>query len=210
MPRTIADGMVKDARTLSTAARLSPAEPQKFGNVDIITFANFPKAEFVGEGDNMASTGGGFGFVTAKPHKAHVTMRFSKEVMWADEDHQLQVLKELGDAGSIALSRGLDLGLFHRINPLSGTEITSWDNYVGASTKRVEYDGSVDADTVFREAVGLLVNGQPTVQVNGAAFDPRFSWALSELQTLSGGVETGMQRYPSLGFATDVRWQLRR
>ncbi|WP_136360835.1 hypothetical protein [Auritidibacter ignavus] len=44
----------------------------------------------------------------------------------------------LAEAGSVALSRALDLGLYHRISPLSGTEITAWDHYVGATEYSAE------------------------------------------------------------------------
>jgi HK97 family phage major capsid protein len=203
MPRNIADGMITASRTTSAIARLSNREPQRFGEVDYITFNDFPKAEFVEEGANKASTSGGFDSVTAKPHKAQVTMRFNEEVQWADEDYQLGVFRELGNAGGIALSRALDLGLIHRINPLTGTVISGWDNYITATTKRVEI-ATADADADFKEAVGLLVNSSPTVAVNGAAFDPKFSWSLANLMARDGSGETSQQRYPTLGFGTNV------
>lgn len=201
MPRTIADGMVTKTQTLATSARLSAAEPMRFGETDIITFNDFPRAEFVEEGAEKGSTKGGFGAVTAKPHKAQVTMRFNEEVQWADEDHQLGVLRTLASAGGVALSRALDLGMYHRINPLPGTVISSWDNYVLA-TNKVVTQNTADADDDFRAAVGLLINSSE--QVTGAAFDPKFSWALAELKRRDGSGETSDMRYPQLGFGTDV------
>lgn len=204
MPRNIADGMITASRSTSVIAKLSNREPQRFGEVDYITFNDFPKAEFVEEGADKASSTGGFGSVTAKPHKAQVTMRFNEEVQWADEDYQLGVLRSLGDAGGTALSRALDLGLIHRINPLTGSVITGWDNYITATTKRVEQTAGVDDDAEFRAAVGLLVNSLPTVSVNGAAFDPRFSWNLANLKRNDGSGPTSDQRYPQLGFGTNI------
>jgi hypothetical protein len=203
MPRNIADGMITASRTTSCIAKLSNREPMRFGDVDYITFNDFPKAEFVEEGADKASTTGGFDSVTAKPHKAQVTMRFNQEVQWADEDYQLGVLTSLGDAGAIALSRALDLGLIHRINPLTGSVISGWDNYLTATTNRVEID-TADADADFKEAVGLLVNSSPTWPVNGAALDPKFSWSLANLMARDGSGETSQQRYPTLGFGTNV------
>lgn len=202
MPRNIADGMVKASKTLSTVARLSPREPQRFGTTDYITFNDIPKMEFVEEGADKASQGTSFGSVTAKPHKGQVTLRFNEEVQWLDEDYQLGILREVADAGQTALSRGLDLGLIHRINPLTGTVITGWDNYVTATTKRVVRSEGVDADAEVRAAVGLLVNDSKTV--NGFAIDPKLSWDLAGLQALSGGQPTGTPRYPGLGFGTDI------
>lgn len=203
MPRNIADGMITASRSTSVIARLSNREPQRFGETDYITFNDFPKAEFVEEGADKASTTGGFGSVTAKPHKAQVTMRFNQEVQWADEDYQLGVLRSLGEAGGVALSRALDLGMIHRINPLSGTVIAGWDNYITATTNRVEI-ATADADADFKEAVGLLVTASPSWPVNGAAFDPKFSWSLANLMARDGSGETSQQRYPTLGFGTNV------
>lgn len=203
MPRNIADGMITATRSTSVVGRLSGRDPQRFGEVDYITFNDFPKAEFVEEGAQKASTTGAFGSVTAKPHKAQVTMRFNEEVQWLDEDYQLGVLSQLSEAGGVALSRALDLGLIHRINPLTGAVITGWTNYVTATTKRIEI-ATADADADFKAAVGLLVNAVPSWPVNGAAFDPKFSWALANLMASDGAGETSQQRYPSLGFGTNV------
>lgn len=197
LPREIADGLVKNTQNLSTIAGLSAREPMRFGKSDVIVFNDLPRAEFVEEGADKASTKGGFSSVTVQPHKAQVTMRFNQEVMWADEDYQLGVLNELSVAGQEALSRALDLGVYHRINPLTGTP-TTWENYVGATTKRVEIKDA-DADDDFRSAVGLLVTGVNPVNVTGAAFDPKFSWALASLKN-----KDGMQRYPQLGLGTGV------
>lgn len=203
LPRVIADGMIKTTKTLSTVARLSNREPMRFGETDFITFNDFPKMEYVEEGANKASTNTSFGSVTAKPHKGQVTLRFNEEVQWADEDYQLGILREVADAGQTALSRGLDLGLFHRINPLTGAVITSWDNYVTATTKNVEI-ATADADDDFRAAVGLLVNSSTPSAVNGAAIDPKFAWALANLKRRDGSGATSDVRYPQLGFGTNI------
>lgn len=204
LPRNIADGMIKQARTESTVAALSAREPQRFGETDYIVFNDFPKAEFVEEGAQKTHTTGGFSSVTAKPHKAQVTMRFNEEVQWAAEDYQLSVFTELADAGQVALARALDLGMYHRINPLTGSAISAWDNYVTKTTKSVQLTDQVEADAVIREAVGLLINQPETWGVNGLAIDPKMGWALASLQEkLANGDPSGKPRY-NLGFGTDI------
>lgn len=204
LPRNIADGMIVESRTLSTIAKLSGSEPQRFGETEYITFNEFPKAEFVEEGADKGHTTGGFGSVKSKPRKAQVTMRFNQEVQWASEDYQLSIMSDLAGAGQIALARALDLGLYHRINPLTGAVMTGWDNYVTKTTRRVEM-ATADADADLRAAVGLLLNQDTSWGVNGIAIDPRFAWALSELQTKNAdGSPSGTQRYPNLGFGTDI------
>lgn len=206
MPREIADGMVKKTLSTSTIAKLSAQEPMRFGKTDIVTFNDLPRAQFVEENGDKESTSGSFGSVTAAPHKAQVTMRFSQEVQWADDEHQLGVLRTLASAGADALSRALDLGVYHRINPLNGQAITSWTNYINATTKRVELGkGGSDPDADFRAAAGLIINDLDTgVQVTGAALDPKFTWALSNLMVKDGAGVTSTPRYPQLGLGADV------
>lgn len=206
LPRNIGDRMVTAAKSTSTVAKLSAAEPQRFGSVDYITFNALPKMEYVEEGADKASQTFGMSAVTAKPHKGQVTFRFNEEVQWADEDYQLGLLSEIADAGRVALSRGLDLGLYHRINPLTGVAITGWDNYLTTATKRVEI-GTAEADADLRTAVGLLMEGGGAV--NGLAMDPKFAFRLASLQnqlvTGADGATIAMgQRYPTLGFGADV------
>lgn len=196
LPRNIADGMVKDVVQGSTVAALSGRKPMRFGNEDIITFTGRPKAEFVGEGEDKSSTTGTFDYVTATPKKAQVTMRFNQEVQWADEDYQLGVLSTLSQAGSEALARALDLGLYHRINPLTGTAIAGWTNFLNATTKRVELTAATVADpeAAIEAAVGLLVaNGHPT-PVNGLALHPSVAWGLS-----TSRYDDGRKKNPELG-----------
>lgn len=206
MPREIADGMVKKTLSTSTIAKLSAQEPMRFGKTDIITFNDLPRAQFVEENGDKESTSGSFGSVTAAPHKAQVTMRFSQEAQWADDEHQLGVLRTLASAGADALSRALDLGVFHRINPLNGQAITTWTNYINATTKRVELGkGGSDPDADFRAAAGLIINDLDTgVQVTGAALDPKFTWALANLMVKDGAGVTSTPRYPQLGLGADV------
>lgn len=201
LPRNIADGMVKDVVQGSTVAALSARRPQRFGNEDIITFTGRPKAEFVGEGQAKSSTTGEFDFVTSTPKKTQVTMRFNEEVQWADKDYQLGVLDTLSEAGAEALARALDLGLYHRINPLTGTEIDGWQNYLNAADRRVEITPATAKapELIVEAAIGLLVaNGHPT-PVNGLALHPSLAWGLSTERFADG-----RKKYPELGLGIDL------
>lgn len=190
LPRQIADGMVAKAQSGSTVAALSGAEPMRFGNVDIVTFDQRPRAEFVEEGAEKGHTTATMGMVTAKPHKAQVTMRFSDEVRWADEDYHLGLLSELANAGAKALSRALDLGLYHRINPLTGQPISSWDNYLTKTSNVVEVADKPDIE--IETAAGLVVGAE--WPVTGIAMDPKFAWTLARAR-----YQDGKRKYPDLG-----------
>lgn len=199
MPREIVDGIVTKTLSTSLVAKLSGASPMRFGEADIITFNEMPRMEYVGEGAEKSPTNASLGTVTAKPYKGQVTMRFNEEVQWADEDYQLGLLREIAKAGQVALSRGLDLGLLHRINPLTGQAITSWDNYLGAATKSVVLEAKKDPDEALRQAIGTLVSQGDSWPVTGVAMDPSFAWGLASLKD-----KDGRQRYPNIGFGVGM------
>ena len=205
LPRNIANGVITKAQSTATAPKLSGSEPQRFGETDYIIFDSFPRAEFVGEGQPKSATTGAFRSVTAKPHKAQVTMRFNEEVQWASEDYQLDILGQLSAKGGEALSRALDLGMYHRIQPLDGSVITSWDNYLDAAPSSIQL-GKGELDQSIREAAGLLVNSTTNpITPTGIALDPSLVWELGNLQTKNAdGTPSGVQRYPNLGIGTNV------
>jgi len=199
LPRNIADGIVRKTADTSTVAALSGQTPQRFGSTDIITFNDLPRAEYVGENAQKSSTTGTFGVVTATPKKVQVTMRVSQEVEWADADYQLGVLNELADQGGQALARALDLGLYYRINPLTGSAVSSITNYLNQTSKRVEITTatSTTPDRVIESAVGLVTAAK--WPVNGIAFDPTYAWTLSTAR-----YSDGRKIYPELGFGTSI------
>ncbi|QPK80814.1 phage major capsid protein [Schaalia sp. ZJ405] len=204
LPRQVGEGLIKETLASSTLARLSGARPMLYGNVDYFTFNAPPRAEFVEEGADKSSTTGKFGSVTAAPHKAQVTMRFNEEVLFADEDYQLSVLSTLADAGATALSRALDLGAYHRINPLTGAAIENWTEYITATTNTVTLTDGVDPDDALDAAIDTLVDGRDSFPVTGAAFDPRFARSLATLKIKAGDQPTSQRRYPELGFGNNI------
>lgn len=201
LPDHLAQGMITQTKTLSTVAKLSAQEPMKFGQNDILRFNDTARAEFVEENADKGATSVGWDKVTAVPHKAQVTIRTSNEFLWAAEDYQLDVLGQIAQAGATALSRALDLGLYHRINPLTGNAVESWSNYLAATKLTVE-QGEAEADADIRAAAGLVIDAG--YEANGLALDPKQAFALANLQALSGGKETGTPRYPGLGLGTNI------
>jgi hypothetical protein len=194
-PTDIADGIVEKAKTGSTIAALSGQEPMRFGNVDIITFDDDLTAEFVEESGAKGADDAKPAFVTAVPHKAVVQMRTSNEFLWADEDYRTGILNRFSDKYALALARALDLGLYYRLNPRTGTEVTSWTNYLNTTTKRVEAGANADID--FETAAGLVIGAG--YGVNGVAFDPQHAWTLSTARFADG-----RKKFPELGLGSGI------
>lgn len=194
-PTSVADGIVEKTKTGSTIAALSGAEPQRFGNVDIITFDDDLTAEFVEESGAKGADSAKPSHVTALPRKAVVQMRTSNEFLWADEDYRLGILDRFGEKYARALARALDLGVFYRTNPRTGNQITTWTNYLNSTTKRVETGPNADLD--FEAAAGLVIgNGYG---VNGVAFDPQHAWTLSTARYADG-----RKKFPELGLGAGI------
>lgn len=182
LPHDVASGMIRKAQDGSAIAKLAPSEAFRFGNTDFVTINGVPKAQFVDEGGEKASTTAGFDFVTAKPRKAQVTMRFNQEVMWADEDHQLGVLDTLASLGAEAMARAIDLGTIHGLNPHTGVALSGSPASMAASAKTIT--AGADPDLDIEAAIGLLITDDqlPT----GIAFDPSLAYSLSTQRDAQG------------------------
>jgi len=194
-PTDVADGIVEKAKTGSTIAALSGQEPMRFGNVDIITFDDDLTAEFIEESGAKGADDAKPAYVTAAPHKAVVQMRTSNEFQWADEEYRLGILNRFADKCSLALARALDLGVYYRTNPRTGTEVATWTNYVNTTTKRVESGANADLD--FEAAAGLVIGAG--YGVNGVAFDPQHAWTLSTARYTDG-----RKKFPELGLGGGI------
>lgn len=123
LPSKVADGILTKARDASVIQMLSSSTPQTFGDVSNILFTKEPEAEFVGEGEAHGSMSAEFKPIQGITKKTHVTVRFSDEVTWADEDNQLKIIESVEDAAASALGRALDYAVIHGLNPASGTAL---------------------------------------------------------------------------------------
>jgi len=197
LPANLAQGLIDKVETGSAVAALSASKPLMFGNTQIVTFTKHPRAEFVEEGAAKSPADVEFGTVTAVPHKAQVTVRFDEEVLWADEDRKLGVYQTIADAGATALSRALDLGVFHRINPATGAVMTGWTNYLTSTTKTVTDTGDADAD--IEKAIGLVLNDGEGYDVTGIALSKPEAFKLATTRD-----KQGHPLYPELGYGTAI------
>lgn len=174
LPRDIADGMIRKTQDGSVVAQLSSAEPFRFGNTDIVTVNQVPKAEFVGEGGDKGSTVETFSYVTATPKKAQTTLRFNEEVQWRDQDYQLGVLQELANAAAESLPRALDLAVLHGINPLSGAALSGTPAKLADAATVITPAGDPEAEV---EAAMAAFIATPGAFPTGVALSPDYAFA---------------------------------
>jgi HK97 family phage major capsid protein len=195
LPKNIAAGIWEKATTGSTVAQLSGAEPLQFGDTTVMTFNTRPRAEYVAEAGQKGSSAVAFGTKTITGKKVQVTLRFNEETDWADQDYQLGILSTVGNSMGDALARALDLGVYHAINPLTGTAISGLSENITDTTQSVEVAGS--ADTEVESAAGLVIASGYVP--NGIALDPKFAWTLATARYTDG-----RKKYPDLGFGTNI------
>lgn len=196
IPSAISTGIFEKAQKGSTLAQLSGARPQKFGKQQVWTLTAPPKAEIVGEGAEKSPTPTTYGTKTINPFKLQVTMRFSQEVKWADEDIQIGVLQDLASNAGIALGRALDLVAIHKINPLTGTVSSLVKEGLADTTQSVTLSGT-KYDEAIEAAAGVIISAGYTPA--GIAMDPTLSFGLSTMRDANG-----RKIYPEIGFGQNV------
>ncbi len=195
LPGQVLDGIVEKTKYGSTIAALSNQEPMLFGPGTIVTFDADPKAQFVEESGAKSSQDIAPSFVTAVPRKAQVTYRTSNEFLWADEDYRLGIFNKMQEKATRALSRALDLGVYHRVNPLTGSVMAAWTNYLDATTNRVTASANPDLD--IEAAAGLVIADGSNP--NGIALDPSYAWQISTARYADG-----RKKFPDMGLNVDV------
>ena len=125
----------------SCVASLSAQTPMTFGEGESWTF-DIGEAEYVAEGGQKGQSTVTPTSKPVKPFKFHKTLRFNEEVLWADEDRQMQVIDEILAEIQPSLSRALDFGVFHEINPTGGAVVVAMNGGLTDTTNLVEYVGT--------------------------------------------------------------------
>ena len=181
----------------SCVASLSAQTPMTFGEGESWTF-DIGEAEYVAEGGQKGASTITPTTKTVKPFKFHKTLRMNEEVLWADEDRQLEVVDDILALIQPSLSRALDFGVFHEINPASGAVVVAMNGGLTDTTNLVEYVAA-DKPYVSLDAADNLVLADGFVP-RDIALDPTYAAKFSALR----GTSSEQKLYPNfrLGLET--------
>lgn len=125
LPNQLAGTFVDKVRETSTVARLAPATAgSSILNDQYTLITAEPEASFVAESGKKPEHEMTTAPIITGNYKAVVTLRYTREVLWADEDTQLGIISESFDSLAAAGARALDYGIYHAVSPLEGTAIT--------------------------------------------------------------------------------------
>lgn len=197
IPKEILDPWLGKVKNGSVVAALSQPMPMKFGKGEAFTF-DIGEAEYVGEGANKGGSTVTKVPQTTDPFKFHKTVRWTDEVMWADEDHQLGVVAQILDLIQPALSRALDYGTIHGINPTGGAVVAAMTQRLTNTTNLVEYVAA-DKPYVSLDAADALILADGFVP-RDIALAPTYASKFSALR----GTNSEQKLYPNFQTSTDV------
>ncbi len=181
----------------SVVATLSTPTPMTFGEGETWTF-DIGEAEYVGEGAAKGASTITPTTKTVKPFKFHKTLRFNEEVLWADEDRRLEVVDEILDLIQPALSRALDFGVLHEINPTGGAVVAAMNGGLTDTTNLVEYVAA-DKPYVSLDAADALVLADGYVP-RDIALDPTYASKFSALR----GTNSEQKLYPNFRLGVET------
>lgn len=197
LPTQRLDAWLGKVRSGSVVSALSSGIPMKFGPGESFVF-DIGEAEYVGEGQDKGATTVTKTTQTVSPFKFHKTIRFNQEVLWADEDHQLGVVNDILEQIQPALSRALDYGVIHGINPTGGAAVAAMTQKLSAATNQVER-AAADKPYANLDAADGLVLADGYVP-SSIAIDPAFAAAFSSLR----GTNSEQKLYPNFRLSTEV------
>lgn len=197
IPKQKLDPFLGKIKNGSAVAALSTPTPMTFGEGETWTF-DIGEAEYVGEGAAKGASTITATTKTVKPYKFHKTLRFNEEVLWADEDRRLEVIDEILDLIQPALSRALDFGVFHEVNPATGAVVAAMNGGLTDTTNLVEY-AATDKPYVSLDAADALVLADGYIP-RDIALDPAYAAKFGGLR----GTNSEQKLYPEFRLSTDV------
>lgn len=192
-PELVKD-LISKVKGKSSLAVLSASQPVPFNGSKEFTFSMDNEVDIVAENGKYSHGGITLDPVTIVPIKFEYGARVSEEFMTADEEEQLETLKNFNDGFAKKLSSGLDIAAMHGVNPRSGqaSNIISNNHFDAKVTQTVTYD-SENPDANIEAAIALVEGSDG--EVTGMAIAPSVRSDLSAMTK-----STGEKLYPEFAF----------
>ena len=196
LPLSVATVITGKAKDTSTIAALSPSKPEIFADEKYLVFTGGSEAEVVDEGGQKGSYNQGLPPVVGKRFTVQTTTRVSNQLIYADEDNQLQIVNAIQDDQAKALGRALDYVVYHAIQPKDGSALAGYTPLstsatqvaLGAKWSAVTDDQLVSAFDNMADAVNDIYD------INGLAMSKLLAGKLRRIRVKN----TMARMYPDI------------
>lgn len=203
LPRRVATTITGKAKDTSTIAALSPNQPKIFDDETYLVFSGASEAEVVAEGTQKGSYEQTLSPVVGTRFTVQTTTRTSNQLLWADEDNQLEIIDAIQEDQAAALGRALDYVVYHAINPKTGAALGTGFTALSGSAKQV-YTGKAAGsmtDSDWIKAFDSLADAvNDLYDINGVAMAKTYANALRKIRVPN----TYARMYPDIPLNLNV------
>lgn len=184
-PRELVTELFSKVNGHSSVAKLANQIPMSFSGTDVMTFSLDSDVAIVGEGAAKPAGDATVATVTIRPVKVVYQSRVNDEFMHCAEEKQLQYLQAFTDGYAKKIARGLDIMVFHGLDPKTSTtsSIIGANCLDRAASVALEAYTSAAVEGDITAAIGALGEGYVC---NGIAMSPAFATALSQVSLANG------------------------
>ena len=176
----------------SSIAKLANQTPIAFSGTDVMVFTLDGEVNLVGEAQAKGQHTGDKNPVKMVPLKVEYGQRVSDEFIRCSEEKQLDYLKAFNEGFARKIARGLDIMVFHGVNPATGTA----SSLIGTNS----FDTNTDVNTVAYDGTdpeGNIESGVAAIgdyDLNGIALDKTFAKNLADVKV------NNLTQYPELSW----------
>ena len=198
LPKSVAAAIRTKVKDGSTVAALSPKEGKLFQDEAYLIFDGAAEAEVVAEGAAKGDYEQPVAPVVANRATIQTTTRVSKQLKWADEDDQLEIVAAIQDDQAEAMARAIDYLAYHAVDPKSGTVLNSYTALSAATGVNDVYLGATIAASTDKQATDSIDNLAEAVNdgydINGFALSKAYANRLRKLRVGN----TGTRQFPEI------------
>lgn len=197
-PAELLPDFVQQTIGSSAIAKLCGSQPIPFRGTQEFTFSLDKEIDIVAENGAKGVGGATVGTRTIVPIKVEYGCRISDEFRYASEETQMNYLKAFSEGFARKVAKGLDLMVFHGINPRTATSsaVIGTNNFDSAITNIVTISTTSKPDENIESAIALVQNSER--DVNGLIMAPAFRADLAKQTT-----NDGAKLYPELAWGNN-------
>ena len=191
-PHDLIKEVFTNAKGHSSIATLSEQTPVSFSGTDIMTFSLDGEVNIAAEGGAKAQHSGSNAVISMVPIKIEYGQRVSNEFVKCSEEKQLEYLRTFAEGFAKKIARGLDIMVFHGVNPKTGSASTAIGTNsldTNTSVTSITYvPGTPDPEGNIESGVAALGDND----FSGLAIDKTFASELAKITV------NGVKQYPEL------------